>query len=232
MAIITGYGGVFQETEGYAHAAITIAVQKVQHPQWHQIFLRAVGANWLVSFAVFISISSREISSKIIAIWWPTATFVALALDHVVANMFFIPLGIWCGAPITVGYYIWKSMIPSVLGNMIGGGVFVGAMYWYLYLTGTGGVSVDFNLGSLDTAMEAGGPLWRKKKKGEREGQVTEGLAPNDDEDDKLVGQDSLPHSGAQLTSGIGKELGDISPYAKTHAERMKGGSSTEDEKV
>ncbi|KAK4963973.1 hypothetical protein LTR28_004207, partial [Elasticomyces elasticus] len=123
------------------------------------------------------------------------------------------------------------SMIPSVLSNMIGGGVFVGAMYWYLYLTDTASVSVDFNLGSLDTAVEAGGPMWRKKK-GEREGQVTEGLAPNDDEDGKLVGQDSLPHWGGQLTSGIGKELGDISPYAKTHAERMKGGSSTEDEKV
>lgn len=50
--------------------------------------------------------------------------------------MIFIPLGIWVGAPIGVGYYIWKSMIASVCGNIIGGGLFVGAMYWYLYLTG------------------------------------------------------------------------------------------------
>jgi len=92
MAIITGYGGVFEETDAYRHAAVQIAVQKAQNPQWHQIFLRAIGANWLVCFAVFISISSREIVSKIVAIWWPTATFVALALDHVVANMFFIPM--------------------------------------------------------------------------------------------------------------------------------------------
>lgn len=90
MAIITGYGGVFEETPAYQNAAINLAVQKAQNPQWHQIFLRAIGANWLVCFAVFISISSREVVSKIIAIWWPTATFVALALDHVVANMFFI----------------------------------------------------------------------------------------------------------------------------------------------
>lgn len=92
MAILMGYGGVFEESDAYSNAAITLATQKAKNPQWHQIFLRAIGANWLVCFAVFISISSREISSKIIAIWWPTATFVALALDHVVANMFFIPL--------------------------------------------------------------------------------------------------------------------------------------------
>jgi len=66
--------------------------ERLSNPKWHQIFLRAIGANWLVCFAVFVSISSREVASKIIAIWWPTATFVALALDHVVANMFFIPM--------------------------------------------------------------------------------------------------------------------------------------------
>jgi len=91
MAIITGYGGVFEEMPAYRTASINLAVQKAVNPQWHQIFLRAIGANWLVCFAVFISISSREIVSKIVAIWWPTATFVALALDHVVANMYFIP---------------------------------------------------------------------------------------------------------------------------------------------
>lgn len=91
MAIITGYGGVYEESSAYTEAAVNLAIQKAQQPQWHQIFLRAIGANWLVCFAVFSSISSREIVSKIVAIWWPTATFVALALDHVVANMFFIP---------------------------------------------------------------------------------------------------------------------------------------------
>ena len=75
MAIITGYGGVFEEAEVYKNAAVTLAVQKAKNPQWHQILVRAIGANMLVCFAVFASISSREISSKIIAIWWPTATF-------------------------------------------------------------------------------------------------------------------------------------------------------------
>lgn len=37
MAIITGYGGVFQETEGYSQAAINLAVQKAVDPHWHQV---------------------------------------------------------------------------------------------------------------------------------------------------------------------------------------------------
>lgn len=113
LAFITGYSGVFEATPGYKTAAINIAMEKAHDPAWHQIFLRAIGANWLVCIAVFLSISARETSSKIIAIWMPTACFVGLALDHVVANMFFVPLGIWVGAPMSVGYYIWKSMIPT-----------------------------------------------------------------------------------------------------------------------
>jgi formate/nitrite transporter FocA (FNT family) len=97
--------------------------------------------------------------NSLTAIGWPTATFVALSLDHVIANMFFIPIGIWEGAPFGVGYYIWKSLIPAALGNIVGGGFFVGMAYWYLYLTGEIAVQVSFNLGTLDTAMEAGGML-------------------------------------------------------------------------
>jgi formate/nitrite transporter FocA (FNT family) len=47
--------------------------------------------------------------------------------------MFFIPIAIFVGdGDITVGYYIWKSMIPTVIGNIVGGGFFVAAAYWYL----------------------------------------------------------------------------------------------------
>ena len=71
-------GGVYHEPM-YKEAVFNFAKQKAVDPHWHQIFLRAIGANWLVCLAVYLSISSREIVSKIIAIWWPTAVFVALA---------------------------------------------------------------------------------------------------------------------------------------------------------
>lgn len=46
--------------------------------------------------------------------------------------MFLVPVGIYYGAPFGVGYYIWKSMIPAALGNIIGGVGFVGVSYWYV----------------------------------------------------------------------------------------------------
>ncbi|PVH73906.1 hypothetical protein DL98DRAFT_605998 [Cadophora sp. DSE1049] len=96
------------------------------------------GCNWLVCMAVFLAISAREVISKIVAIWFPVMCFVGLGTDHVIANMYFIPLAIFLGAPkpLTVGYYIWKSMIPALLGNIIGGGLFCDAVYWYLFLEG------------------------------------------------------------------------------------------------
>ncbi|KAI9816032.1 MAG: hypothetical protein M1827_002024 [Pycnora praestabilis] len=225
MAIIIGYGGVFSEAP-YKAETVSFAVMKAQEPAWHQIFLRAIGANWLVCFAVFISISSREIVSKIVAIWWPTATFVALAFDHVVANMFFVPIGIWNGTPFGVGYYIWKSLIPATIGNMVGGGLFVGAAYWYLYLTGEGAVGIDFNTGGLNSAMEVGGPMGRYHTKGQ-DGKthangdsdgVIEGRDPDGDQNHMA---NQLPHSGSYMTSGISKEL---SPeiYAKRKGEPLE----------
>ena len=153
---------------------------------------------------------------------WPTATFVALALDHVIANMFFIPMGIWCGAPFGTGYYIWKSLIPTTLGNMIGGGFFVGTAYYYLYLTGEGGAQVTFDIGSLDTAMEAGGPMRSTKTRADSAQTVINGVEPR-----------QLPQSGSGMMSALSKELSDDGPYAKTHKERMMmGREGNADEKV
>jgi formate/nitrite transporter FocA (FNT family) len=114
-------GGIFDQ--GYFKTeAQNFAIAKQVTPMWHQIFLRAIGANWLVCMACYLGMFGRDIASKIIGIWFPTFAFVSLGFDHVVANMFFIPNGIWQGAPgLTVGMYIYKGIIPVLLGNMIGG---------------------------------------------------------------------------------------------------------------
>jgi len=159
MAVLTGYGGTF-EAAAYKHEVETFATTKVVTPGWHQIFLRGILANWLVTLAIFLSVSAREVISKIVAIWFPVMCFVGLGTDHVIANMYFIPLAIFEGSPdITVGYYIWKSMIPSALGNIIGGGLFVGGMYWYLYLAGNE-VEIHFDNNPVDNVgFEQEGPI-------------------------------------------------------------------------
>lgn len=58
--------------------------------------------------------------------------------------MFFIPNAIFHGSPeITIGLYIWKGMIPALLGNIIGGGFFVATLYWYLHLQGHDEIAID-----------------------------------------------------------------------------------------
>lgn len=62
----------------------------------------------------------------------------------VVANMFFIPMGIWVRTPhLTVRLYIWKGIIPAALGNIIGGGLFVGSYVYYQYLQGVDAPTID-----------------------------------------------------------------------------------------
>ncbi|RDW73280.1 hypothetical protein BP6252_07187 [Coleophoma cylindrospora] len=160
MAVLTGYGGTF-ESGAYKDEAISFAKTKAVTPEWHQIFLKGIICNWLVCMAVFLAVSSREVISKIISIWFPVMCFVGLGTDHVIANMYFIPLGIFLGAPkpLTVGYYIWKSMIPSLLGNIVGGSLFVGVLYWYLFLAGEDvPIHFDFNPNDIATYQQ-GGPL-------------------------------------------------------------------------
>ncbi|RMZ17006.1 hypothetical protein D0862_01020 [Hortaea werneckii] len=144
MYVICIYGGVFMAESAQEHCR-SYAIGKAQSPGWHQIFLSAIGANWLVCLAVYQGILAREVVSKIIAIWWPIFIFVMLGMDHVIANMFLVPIGMYYGAPFGVGYYIWKSMIPAALGNIVGGCGFVGLSYWYMWMTSDEAVPAEFD---------------------------------------------------------------------------------------
>ncbi|KAF2161561.1 hypothetical protein M409DRAFT_27957 [Zasmidium cellare ATCC 36951] len=191
VAIITGYGGVF-DLPPYNAEAITFANKKVVTPQWHMIFLRGIGANWLVCMACFLACMAREYFSKVIAIWWPTFAFVALGLDHVVANMFFVPIAIWQNDPqITVGYYIWKSMIPALIGNIIGGGVFVGVVYWYLHMTNEPPVAVDGVYYSTvkEPLLTLGSKPW---KSGGGPGPASGGVSPREESEERKKSAEAM----------------------------------------
>jgi formate transporter len=106
---------------------------KVGHTAW-ETFLRGVGCNWLVCLAVWMSLAAQSVSGKILAVFFPVMAFVAMGFDHVVANMFFIPAGIWAGVP-DIG---WGDAVVNWLlagaGNLVGAVVFVATSYWYLFL--------------------------------------------------------------------------------------------------
>ncbi|KAJ7703103.1 putative formate/nitrite transporter [Mycena rosella] len=139
-AVLVHYSGIIS-VEPYETYVKTFALHKASDPQWHQIFLRGIGCNWLVCIAVWQAAGARDTISKIYAIWLPIWLFVACSFDHVVANMFSVPLGIMFGADLTVAEYIRKSLIASLLGNIIGA-LFVGlpATYFYLWDYDAGGL--------------------------------------------------------------------------------------------
>src|SRR3954447_8473117 len=98
-----------------------------------QIFLRAIGCNWLVCLAVWMALAAEDIGGKVLAIFFPIMAFVAIGFDHVVANMFFLPAAIFAHVPgIDWGDAI-RNWIFAFLGNAVGAGVFVAGAYYYLY---------------------------------------------------------------------------------------------------
>ena len=91
-----------------------------------QAFLRGVGCNWLVCLALWLALSSDDVISKIFAIQFPTMAFVVLGFEHSVANMFFVPVGIFITHEITWSMFLWNNLLPVTLGNIVGGVFFVG----------------------------------------------------------------------------------------------------------
>lgn len=98
------------------------------------VLLKGIGANWLVCLGMFLGYASKDIIGKCIGIWIPVMLFVTLGYEHSIANMFFIPTAIYRGAEITWLDFLIKNLIPSTIGNFVGGAVFVGAAYWYLFI--------------------------------------------------------------------------------------------------
>ena len=111
-----------------------IAEAKGLHESNWQVFLRAVGCNWLVCLAVWVSLAADSVSGKILAIFFPIMAFVAMGFDHVIANMFFLPAAIFAGVPGLGWDDTLRNWLLAFLGNLVGAVVFVATSYWYMYL--------------------------------------------------------------------------------------------------
>ncbi len=110
-----------------------IAEKKAIDESLWQIFVRAVGCNWLVCLAVWMALAAEDVAGKILAIFFPIMAFVAMGFDHVVANMFFIPAAIFAGID-SVGWDdALKNWLFAFAGNLVGASIFVAGAYWFLY---------------------------------------------------------------------------------------------------
>jgi formate/nitrite transporter len=126
--------------------AIAIAGAKVSYVgmmgMW-SAFLKGIGCNWLVNLAILLGICADDAAGKFFGIWFPIMAFVSSGLEHSIANMYFIPAGIFTQGFVTDPTKInaginWVSMwtsnvIPVTLGNIVGGLFFVGVIYWVAF---------------------------------------------------------------------------------------------------
>lgn len=94
------------------------------------LFVRAMLCNWMVSTGVVAAMMSTSVSGKVIAMWMPILVFFYLGFEHSIVNMFLFPSGIMMGGQFTWADYLFWNEIPTVIGNLVGGLTFVGAMMY------------------------------------------------------------------------------------------------------
>ncbi|HAX25175.1 MAG TPA: formate/nitrite transporter family protein [Thermomicrobiales bacterium] len=130
-------------------AALSTANAKVQL-SFGEAIARGILCNTLVNLAVWLCFSARSNVDKVVAIVPAIAGFVASGFEHSVANMYFVPLGILLRdrpavveaaglqpdalSNLTWSGFLWNNLLPVTIGNIIGGGLLVAAVYWLVYL--------------------------------------------------------------------------------------------------
>lgn len=151
IAVLVFLSGQYRFGEGaVATVAMKIASDKVALSFDQALFL-GILCNVLVCLAVWLSLGARTTADKVLAVLFPVSAFVVAGFEHSVANMYFVPLGlfikhwapgtVWAQigslpsdfAAVTWPAFFW-GLVPVTIGNIIGGAVLVGGVYWFVYL--------------------------------------------------------------------------------------------------
>jgi len=101
---------------------------------WLTIFMRGMLCNWMVSMGVVGAMISTSATGKIMAMWMPIMLFFYMGFEHSIVNMFLFPFSIIMGGDFTVSEYILWNEIPTALGNLVGGLVFVALPLYYTHV--------------------------------------------------------------------------------------------------
>jgi len=136
--------------------AIGLNVLNIADTKCGLTFIQAIAlgilCNALVCLAVWLCYSARTTTDKILAIIPPISAFVAAGFEHSIANMYFIPIGLFVKYSgdtkffeaigktaeafknLTWSNFFVKNLLPVTIGNIIGGAIMVGLVYWFIYL--------------------------------------------------------------------------------------------------
>lgn len=140
-----GFGG-----GAVGKTALGVAAAKAALPTI-QLFFLAILCNVLVCLAVWMSFSARSTTDKVVVIVPPIAAFVAAGFEHSIANLYLLPYGLaiktWAGPqfwaaigqssadyPELTVVAALHNIVVATIGNLVGGSLMVGAVYWFVYL--------------------------------------------------------------------------------------------------
>lgn len=113
-------------------AVIQSTVAAKMHLSFGVAFWRGVLCNWLVCLAVWTSMRATSDAGKLIMIFWCLFAFIAAGFEHSVANMTLLAIGLLQAHPATITVAgMVRNLVPVTLGNIVGGGLFVGGAYWF-----------------------------------------------------------------------------------------------------
>jgi formate transporter FocA len=153
--ILTAYIVFLGKQYTFGAGSIGAAALSIGNAKTGLGFIQAIAlgimCNALVCMAVWMCYSARSVTDKIMAIIPPIACFVAAGFEHSIANMYFIPVSLFIKFSgdtnfftaisktvadfpnLTWGNFFIKNLLPVTIGNIIGGGIMVGLMYWFVY---------------------------------------------------------------------------------------------------
>ncbi len=151
IVLLVWIGGVWHNAAGaWGGVVLNVTSTKLSHT-FVEAFALGILCNLMVCLAVWAAYSGRTTTDKILAVTMPIALFVASGFEHSVANMFMIPLGIvikdyapasfWSETgldsiafdALTWSSFWFDNLLPVTLGNIVGGGVMIGILYWTVF---------------------------------------------------------------------------------------------------
>ncbi len=145
IAVLVVFGNVYSGAS--ADAGVAVAAAK-STAAFADTFVRGILCNMLVCLAVWAAMSSKSAGGKVIALYMPVFAFVVCGFEHSVANMYYLSAGLMSSAfygipaAFNVGDSLLYCLLPSTLGNIIGG-TLIAVAYWTVYLKGKNKSNVE-----------------------------------------------------------------------------------------
>lgn len=129
MAWLVAESGVLSQAP-QVDLLMKVAATKMHLSGW-ELLIRGILCNWLVCLAVWMAGRTTNDAAKLVLIFWCLLAFVGSGFEHSIANQSLLGMALFLPHPETVSWmgFLWNQLYV-IVGNVIGGSVFVGGLYW------------------------------------------------------------------------------------------------------